>query len=158
MFCFRYSSHTSHKSEIAIRKKVGVNYGVNNVVCCELEIACREVVLNPTNDWVNSVLFQYYSDKAVQREVFQLIVLCSYSIYGCPWQGQLQHLEVSTHQVIWCSPVHCSLVRNIYTHVISPSGPLSGLQVQAGKVSQLWMQQVDSCRETRQACHGRLSI
>ena len=48
---------------------------------------------------MSPLFLQYYPDKAVQREVLELIVLCSYSKYGCPWQGQLQHFEVGTHQL-----------------------------------------------------------
>ena len=45
-------------------------------------------------------LLQYYPDKAVRREIFQLIVLCSHSIDGCPWQGQLQHFEVGVNRIL----------------------------------------------------------
>ena len=49
---------------------------------------------------------EYYPDKAVRREILQLIVLCLHSIYGCPWQGQLQHFECHCRDCKY-KPVKC---------------------------------------------------
>ena len=49
---------------------------------------------------------EYYPDKAVRREISQLTVLCLHIIYGCPWQGQLQHFEGHCRDCKY-KPVRC---------------------------------------------------
>ena len=43
--------------------------------CCDVTVA---------ND-------QYYPDRAAQREVNAIVVLCRYKQLDCPWEGQLLH-------------------------------------------------------------------
>ena len=38
---------------------------------------------------------QYYPDKAAQREVSQLIVICMFKKLGCEWSDKLKDYEVS---------------------------------------------------------------
>jgi len=37
---------------------------------------------------------QFYPDRAVQRDVMEVLVKCSYHAAGCPWVGQLKAWEV----------------------------------------------------------------
>ena len=37
---------------------------------------------------------QFYPDRAVQREVMDVLVKCVYQTIGCPWTGQLKNWEV----------------------------------------------------------------
>ena len=37
---------------------------------------------------------QFYSDRAVQRDVMDVLVKCENLITGCPWSGQLKNWEV----------------------------------------------------------------
>ena len=37
---------------------------------------------------------QFYPDRAVQRDVMDVLVKCTYHTMGCPWTGQLKNWEV----------------------------------------------------------------
>lgn len=37
---------------------------------------------------------QFYLDRAVQRDVMNVLVKCDYHIIGCNWTGQLKNWEV----------------------------------------------------------------
>jgi len=37
---------------------------------------------------------QFYLDRAVQRDVMNVLVKCVYHTAGCPWTGQLKNWKV----------------------------------------------------------------
>ena len=37
---------------------------------------------------------QFYQDRAIQRNVIDILVKCDYHTIGCPWIGQLKNWEV----------------------------------------------------------------
>ena len=41
------------------------------------------------------IVLQYYPDKAAQREVNQLIVVCPFKDMGCLWTGKVMEHDVS---------------------------------------------------------------
>ena len=47
------------------------------------------------NSYTHSPAYiQFYPDRAVQRDVMDVLVKCIHHTIGCPWTGHLKNLEV----------------------------------------------------------------
>ena len=52
---------------------------------------------------------QAWADKAIKKEVANLLVICENNTAGCQWKGSFKELLVS------CNIIHCSHVHILYT-------------------------------------------
>jgi len=57
---------------------------------------------------------KFYPDRAVQRDVMEVLVKCGYHAAGCPWVGQLKawenHVDVCKYHTVSCPHRGCEVV------------------------------------------------
>jgi len=57
---------------------------------------------------------KFYPDRAVQRDVMEVLVKCGYHAAGCPWVGQLKawenHVDVCKYHTVSCLHRGCEVV------------------------------------------------
>ena len=79
-----------------------------------ITLLCNNFLLNFQNNtyrvhrsWADLTLYlllswQVFADNFVRREVASTVVSCIFSSEGCPWKGEVRHLEVMIIVICFC--------------------------------------------------------